>query len=504
MIKQLFLICLFCSYIFALEFKVGSYNVGNLFDASYDGTEYYDFDVSKNAYWDEHKYKQKLKNISKVLKDAKLDIVVLQEIENSFVLKQLQNNLPMYKYKFFYKRPGSPIGISIFSRYKIVASKLLHLPPNRKKSRDILKSTIKIDGKNFIIFSTHFRSKRAPESHRIAYAIAINNEIKNLQITTDYIIIGDLNSNYDEYKTIKHQKRLNNTSGITGINHILNTIYKDIFVTKSFIQTTKPYFQKLHYNTWLDVKKTSRFSYRYKQTNQTPDNILLSYGVFDNKDISYVDGSFTTFKPKYLYSNGKINKIYSDHLPIYASFDTQKKWKQNTNTNTKNSIRYLYTIDVLEKPVKLDNITVIYKKQKGTIIQDQKGDTIYLYKCSENLKLNHNYNLTINTIKDYYGLTEITKISKIKLLGISKSSLKSRYIDTKIDDIQNKKYQSRIIDNISGVYKKKYLYYRYKNEEQKIRLYFADKTKKPKQNSRTTLKAKRLSIYYGKMQIVID
>lgn len=147
--------------------------------------------MSKNAHWDTDKYLQKLTNISKVLNDIKLDIVSLQEIENDKVLKRLQDMSPMYKYRFFYKRPHSPIGLSLLSVYPIVSSKMLHLPPHRTKSRDIIKSTIQIDGKNLIIFSSHFRSKRAAESRRVSYAMTLMEEIKTLKETQDYIILGD-------------------------------------------------------------------------------------------------------------------------------------------------------------------------------------------------------------------------------------------------------------------------------------------------------------------------
>jgi len=398
----------------------------------------------------------------------KLDIVALQEIENDNVLKRLQDMSPMYRYRFFYKRPHSPVGLSLLSVYPIVSNKMLHLPPHRTKSRDIIKSTIQIDGKNLIIFSSHFRSKRAPESRRVSYAITLMDEIKTLKGTEDYIIVGDLNSNYNEHTTIRGQKKLNDTNSITGINHILNTIYKDKFVTKNSIQTAQPYFQKLHYNTWLDIDKAQRYSYKFGKRAQTPDNILLPSSMFDNFDISYVDDSFSVFRPTYLVKDGKIDKRYSDHLPIFALFDTKKRYKKSTNKQNQNSISYLYDIDVIEKPIWLHNITVIYRSKHGAIVQDKKGRAIYLYKCHDELKLGHKYDMEVEQIKDYYGLLEITKISNTRHKGISDT--KPRYIDTKTKDIKNIKYQNQVIDSISGIYKKKYLHYKHKGENRKIRL----------------------------------
>ena len=43
---------------------------------------------------------------------------------------------------------------------------------------------------------------------------------------------------------------------------------------------------------------------KYKNQNNTPDDILIPVALFDNKKLSYVLKSFNVFKPDFLYKNG--------------------------------------------------------------------------------------------------------------------------------------------------------------------------------------------------------
>ena len=216
----------------ALNFKVASYNVENLFDLKYQGTEYKEY-IPNTKYWNKKAYKQKLKNISKIINDLDADIIALQEIESKIALKDLIKIIPQYKYYKFLKNKSSSIGVALLSKYPIAKSSTIIVDKNDLYARDILKATVSIKNKSFIIYVNHWRSKRAKESYRVIYATALKNDIDNLNIDADYIILGDLNSNYNEYQTFKYDKKLNNTYGITGINQILNTTIKGNFILKS-------------------------------------------------------------------------------------------------------------------------------------------------------------------------------------------------------------------------------------------------------------------------------
>jgi len=478
----------------------------------YQGTEYEEYKPN-TKYWNNTIFHKKLKNISKVINDLDSDIITLQEIESKYALDELKKYISKkYKYSKFIKNKTSAIGVAILSIYPFVKNERVEVNKYDKYTRDILKSTILIDNKPLIIYVNHWRSKRSSESKRVVYATALRDDILKLPKYTDYIIIGDLNADYNEFQTFKYNKKLNDTYGITGINQVLNTTIDENFVKKSNILG----FEKnVHYNLWLDIRKKDRFSLKFRGENGTPDNIIVSKGLFDNKNISYVDKSFEVFKPDYLYKKGKINrwnkrksKGYSDHLPIKATFTTTKQnsYPQNNTLNHNKkidyNIDYLYSVNQLNKSIEIKKAIVIYKSNKINIIKQKNNRAILVYNPPFKTKLGEVYNITIDKIDEYNGLKEIKEISYSKKIG-NKKNYKRYYLDGSKIDLFNIKYQNEIITNLKGVYKKRYLYYKYKGKELKIRLYFKDKNIKPKDGDIITILSGHLSIYKSKIQIVL-
>ena len=508
--KKIFLliILLQCLFLNAKTFTVASYNVENLFDLKFDGTEYKRY-IPNTKYWNKESFLNKLNNISKTINHLDASIIALQEIESKRALESLKKQT-QYKYSVFIKNKKASVGLAILSKYPIAKHKRIIVDKNDKYSRDILKATIYIQNKPLIIYVNHWRSKRAKESKRIIYASALQKDIKKLTKNTDYIVLGDLNSNYDEYQTFKYEKKLNDTYGITGINQILNTTIDENFVTKENILK---YNKLVHYNLWLELKEKNRFSSKFKNYNNTPDNILLSRGLFDKYNLSYIDNSFKVFKPSYLYKYNKIKRWnqykkngYSDHLPIYAQFSTnkQKKNKIIDILTKKNNISYLYKIEQV-KNYKLKDVTVIYQRDNIAIIKhsnDIKSKAILIYKPSKELKLGFTYDIIVNKIEKYNGLKEIKELSKIKKLRYIKN-YKDSYLDAKNIDLHERKYQNNIVKNLKGVYKKGYLYYSKNDKKEKIKVYFKKAIKKPEDGKKITISSGHISIYKSKVQIVL-
>ncbi|MCK5294933.1 MAG: endonuclease/exonuclease/phosphatase family protein [Arcobacteraceae bacterium] len=495
--------------LFSVEFKVASYNVENLFDLKYDGTEYKEF-IPNTKYWNKKIYSKKLHNISKTIKHLNTDIIALQEIESQTAFDDLNKKLPSFRYSAFLKKMTSSIGVGIFSKYPIIDQKRIIVNKKDNYARDILKVTINIENKPVIIYINHWRSKRAKESYRIIYATALKNSIDKLHKDTDYLIVGDLNSNYDEYLTFKYDKKLNNTYDITGINQVLNTTLKGNFITKNNIQQS---YKKVHYNLWLELKEKDRFSSKFRNNNNTPDHIIVSRGLFDNKNISYMDKSFKVFKPLYLYKNNKIKRWnnhkqtgYSDHLPIYASFTTSTKYvKKIKEIKPKNinSISHLYTIDTLNKNILLKDVIVIYKDNKISIIKEKNGRAILIYGNSNRLYLGCLYDIEVEQIDKYFGLKEIKSIANITNKKNLNIDIKKLYLDAKKIDIFDLKYQNEILKNLKGKYKKGYLHLNNKTKNHKIKLYFKKGIMKPNENSIITINQGHLNQYKSQIQIVI-
>jgi len=490
--------------LFSLDFKVATYNVENFFDLQYDKTEYQEY-IPNTKYWNNKSFNTKLTNISQVISELDADILALQEIESPIVLKSLIKNNPQYKFSKFFKNKHSAIGVALLSKFPIIDSQTIVIDKKDKYARDILKSTIIIENKPIIIYVNHWRSKRASESQRIKYALALMQDLKHLDKDSDYIILGDLNSNYNEYQTFKYDKKLNDTFNISGINQILNTTIKENFVQKENINS---FNQIVHFNPWLELPFHERFSTKFRQQNNTPDNILLSKGLFDDENISYIDKSFAVFKTNYLYNNNyifrwnKSKKIgYSDHLPIYALFSTsqQKLIKQKPQSN-----HLLYSIDKLYEVEQISNfllkdVVVIYKAEKLAIIKQKlNGKAIMIYKPSNELKLGYQYDLTVEKIDKYFGLKEIVSFSNVIKKG-SYPNYKKFYLDAMKVNLDDYELINNIVYNLSGIYRKNYLY----SQDKKVRLYFSKEIKKPEDGVKISISSGHLSIYKSSLQLTL-
>ena len=489
--------------IFATNFKVASYNVENLFDMTNNNTEYKEYKPN-SKYWNKNSLDIKLKNISKVITDLDADILALQEIENNNAFELLKEKLPQYKYGYFYKKQTSSIGVAILSKYKIIKNEALQINKYNPHSRPILKSTIKIEDKKLIIYTNHWRSKRAPESKRIPYAQSLIKDIQKLTAKTDYIILGDLNSNYNEYLTIRNEKKLNNTYGVTAINQVLNTSISKNLIQKSDILKEN---NEIHFNLWLELDLNNRYSSKFRGKNNTPDNIILPSSLFDNENISYINNSFAVFKKDYLFKKTNINRWnmkkiigYSDHLPIYAYFSTKVQKYNIKKVNKKEyKIDDLYNIQKLHNNIVLKNVSVIYKSKNKAIIKAKNQKAIMIYSKNITLKEGYVYDLEIANLVLYKGLKEINKFKILKKLSKNYhyKKLYIKYRNFKDISYEN---QNEIITNISGKYIKNKLLIK----NNKIKIYFKKGIKLPKQNSNIEIKKAIISIYNSKIQLSIN
>lgn len=485
-----------------------SYNVENLFDLHKDGTEYQEY-TPNTKLWNKTSLDKKLANIIRVLNDIDGDIVALQEIESIRALQHLVKKIPHYKYFTFRKKPTSSVGVALISKFPIIKTEYIDVDKYNKLSRDILKVTLEIQKNKLIVYVNHWRSKRAPESKRIIYAMALKKDIEKLKKEQDYIIVGDLNSNYNEYHTFKFDKKLNDTMGITGVNQILNTTINQNFVNKSMIFN---YLDLVHYNLWLELKGRKRFSSIYRGEKNTPDNIILSSSLFDEKGISYIDKSFYVYKPEYLIKNNSIKrwnifnaKGYSDHLPIIAKFSTKK---QNYNFIVKQQLHTIDTLYLLEQvnDFDIDDLVVIYKNKKVAIVthRDQKlcQRAIMIYKPPKELKVGGVYDVTVDGLEVYNGLKEIKKLSNIKQVQQLKD-YKDYYKDGLSVDLFTDVNQNFIVTNLEGIYKKGYLHYTQDNKVKKIKVYFKKDIKRPKNGDRLSIISGHLGVYKSKVQIIL-
>jgi endonuclease/exonuclease/phosphatase family metal-dependent hydrolase len=312
--------------------KIATYNVENLFDLHYDGQEYPEYIPNSSWQWNTENFHKKVNNIARVIADLRPDIIALQEVESEAALRALQKTLTQkglyFKYRAFAGAKNSTVKTALLSRYPIQISREIWVSHHRK-FRNILEVKLNLEGKPLYIFVNHWKSKSGPESMRVLSAKALKKRLDELG-DVPYLLVGDFNSHYEEYLLFRKKRKHNDTGGITGINHILQTVNSDAPVTLEKLPTCNA----CAYNLWYEVPSKMRWSHNFWGKKEALDSMIISPALADQRGVDYLQGSFSRFTPDYLFHKRGIyrwqqsrkhpkhhlGKGYSDHLPIYAEF----------------------------------------------------------------------------------------------------------------------------------------------------------------------------------------
>lgn len=493
----------FYSLLYATTLKIASYNVENLFDMIYNGTEYEEYTPHQHN-WTTVNMNKKMVNIADVICDINADIIGLQEVENENTLKLLQKTLRsvgcFYKYATITHKKESAIQVALLSKIPIQNSNEIIV--NRSRAyRNILEVKMMIDGNPLFIYVNHWNSKRSAESRRILCAQALKKRLVNLSSDSEYLLLGDFNSDYNEYQ--KMEKKHNDTEGKTGINNLLQTTINGEMVEKRNMKTKG--FK--HYNLWLELPSFQRWSHNYFGSKQGLDAILLPSTLFDGKALDYVEDSFRVVKPSYLFhKKGYINrweykykrhvgKGYSDHLPIVATFSTTPyRFDSKTENITIGTIADLYEKEI-SNPLYLKKIKVIFKRGHHAIVkQFEKGRAIFIY-GAEGLEEGEAYDIVVHKTKNYKGLDEIIDFTITHTYG--KESIEN-YLYQDRDNLNRVELENEVVTNLDGVYKNGQFYM----DTKSYPIFFKNRKNEPKDESR--LKLYRVQIgYYDGMQLVV-
>jgi len=487
----------------ATQIKIASYNVENLFDMVNNGTEYDAYKPSKHN-WTRSSLNKKLQNLSEIICDVNADIIGLQEVENENALKLLQKSLRSvgchYKYLAITHKKKSAIQVAVLSKLPIINAK--EIVVNKKlKYRNILELKYIIDDRPLFIYVNHWTSKKLAESKRMVSALVLKKRLEGLPKGVDYILLGDFNSNYNEYKhmEVKH----NDTHGKTGINHVLKTIVDNRLVNELDMQVKN----SLHHNLWLELPNFQRWSHNFYGKKQGLDAILLPYSMFDGKGLDYINNSFQVIKPSYLfhkkgyiyrwqYKNKRhLAKGYSDHLPVVATFSTKAYLFDAKSSDAKEGqIEDLYKKEI-SSSLLLKKVKVVFKSKYHAIIkQSVNGRAIFVY-GADGLEQGNAYDIVVHKTKNYNGLHEIIKFSLTYAYG--KTKIDELFYRGKLD-FSNRKLENEVLKSLKGIYNKDKFYINGKA----YKIFFRNKHIRPKNG--TKLKLHRVQIgYYGEMQLVV-
>lgn len=330
--KSLFLALLICASLFGETIlKIATYNVENLFDLQKSGYEYNEYIPNSTSEWNQRNYKIKLKNIAQVIKDIDADIIALEEVESLQALLDLRFALKQsglyYEHYTIADKKNTTIKVALLSKIPFVYSKELSVTQTYSY-RNILETKFKIDGKELYIFVNHWKSKSGAESKRVLSAKTLMKRVQEIGFDKNIILLGDFNSDYEEYLKFIRKREHNDTDDITGINHTLGTINQRD--TASNVGYKKGSF----YNLWYDTDEEKRYTYIYKKNKEVLDSILISQSLLNVKDVSYIHNSISNFNKEYLFKKENIRRWeisrarvkkhkgegYSDHLPVVAKF----------------------------------------------------------------------------------------------------------------------------------------------------------------------------------------
>jgi len=313
--------------------KVAAYNVENLFDLQFNGTEYSEYIPDTKWQWNQKTFRKKIKNLSKVIVDMNPDVIGLTEIESDIALKALQKELSRqglyFRYRAIADRKNTSVKSAILSKYPLQKHEIF--VSHSRGPRNILEVRVTIDARPLYLYINHWKSKSGPESKRILYAKALKKRLDQLPAKSDYILLGDFNAHYEEHKSFVKKRKHNDTNGITGINHILRTIDENgELYTKTSLEKDG------NYNLWMELPKEQRWTHIFRGQKEALDHIIISPSLVDKKGSYYIPDSFKRFRADYLFThNGKrlyrwqrsrsrplhhTGKGYSDHLPIIAEF----------------------------------------------------------------------------------------------------------------------------------------------------------------------------------------
>ena len=317
-------------------------------------------------------------------------------------------------------------------------------------------------------------------------------------------MLGDFNSDYNAYETLS--QRNDDTQGRTAFNDILPTKITGGLVTK---RNLLRYKGKVLYSLWLELPIEKRWSQKFFGKRGTPDQIVIPYSMVDGKGIDYVDGSFGVFHRGYLftkrgyinrwhYKHGKhLGKGYSDHLPLYAWFDTKPfhlRTPQSIQKHTESvTIDHLYRLKALDTPVLLQDVKVIFKRGRSAIIKQRSGGRgIMLYGCAGHLVEGGGYDLQVEGLKSYKGLKEILGAHIVRQRAtINPHRYTHKHLPKPLQ-------QNEVVEGIEGIYRDRHLYL----DGQKLPIYFKKWIRKPKEGSRIKVLYGHIG-YYKRLQLVI-
>lgn len=306
-------------------FTVVEFNCENLFDCSHDSlkndTEWV---IGGENDWNYSRYWRKLNRIGQTIIGCGRssdgwslpDIVALCEVENDSVLRDLTRRSLLRKAGYDYVMTSSPDlrGIDVALLYspfsfRLISSYSIRVEPLpiMKPTRDILYASGElITGDTLHVFVVHSPSRSGGENQtrpfRQLVANRLTGAIDSIRATSHNAMILAL-GDFNDY------------SGDSALTHIESKQMTDV-------------------SAKAKGKNGAKGTYRYKGRWESLDHIFASPSmtailtdcfIFDNSFLLEKDNTYGGKKPRRNYLGPHYNNGFSDHLPLVARFNLERK-----------------------------------------------------------------------------------------------------------------------------------------------------------------------------------
>ena len=322
------------------EITLLSYNVENLFNAGWDGTEYDEFNPAAGK-WTERHYQAKLRRAAEVIEKSVTggaDVLLLQEVENLDVVRVLvEEYLGGLGYKEIICPQGeaSAVNTALVSRFPVVEV-VTHrvqapLPEEAAVSagrlRFILEAVVDTGNGRIRVINNHWKSKyggaEETEYQRRASADLVMQRLLRVSPDCPVVVGGDLNASYHDWDRVAYPTALvpwpsdytadDRENGEDGFMPLLASTDRDAL-------DDGPFDAPVLFNPW----ETQDFpgSYAYRGDWERIDNFLISSALLDGAGLEF--SSFEVYNAPFLLTSSgyplgwstEDMSGYSDHLPL--------------------------------------------------------------------------------------------------------------------------------------------------------------------------------------------
>jgi endonuclease/exonuclease/phosphatase family metal-dependent hydrolase len=318
---------------------IASYNVENLFDDRWEGTEYSDYGPQQ---WSREQYYRKLSAIARAVKAISTrgpDVLCLQEVESERAARELRDRHLRgfgYSYLVFVPQQQVATNVACLSRVPVLRSRV-HTVGNFAgvPIRHILEIQLEVEGSFLYLFNNHWKSKTGGVEQtaeaRLQAAEVLTERVRRIlesEPEADLIVLGDLNENLEEYEQAGGRYRTATVAHSIPETRIGPSEANALFITGKPEQAGLRDGRVVLYEPWYEFPPEQRGSAVYQGRWQTPDRILLAAGLFDREGFVYSPGSFRVVREKFLvnpqdgyprrwpHPGAGADGGTSDHLPV--------------------------------------------------------------------------------------------------------------------------------------------------------------------------------------------